>query len=64
MDREANGEESNKNDIIWKNSELYSEIDEINAAASVLYKLFSNPKLGEHSEKRKIKPKTIAGKLF
>ena len=37
-------------------------LDEINAVASVLYQLFSNPRLGEGTnEKRKHKPKTILG---
>ena len=35
-------------DLLWKNSELYSECDEISALGSVLYKLFSNPRLGEN----------------
>lgn len=36
------------NDLLWKNSELYAESEEINALATVLYKLFSNPRLGEN----------------
>lgn len=62
VDKGFNPEEK-KDDLIWKNSELYSENEEIEAVASLLYKLFSNPKLGEVCEKKKTKPKTIIGKL-
>lgn len=52
-------------DLLWKNGHLYSEQDELSALAAVLYKLFSNPKLGESSgEKKKAKLKTITGKFF
>lgn len=49
-------------DLLWKNGDQYSEREELNALAAVLYKLFSNPKLGENmSEKKRSKLKTIAG---
>ena len=62
FDKEYSTEEkSPNNDLLWKNSELYSETEEIKALGAVLIKLFSNPKLGEekHSKSR-TKPKTIA----
>lgn len=56
----ATEEKGTNNDLLWKNSELYSETEELKALAAVLIKLFSNPKLGEDtSKKSKIRPKSI-----
>ena len=65
FDKEHASEDKNQwQDLIWKNSELYNQTDEINALATVLCKLFTNPRLGENlSDKKRHKLKTIAGKL-
>ena len=58
-------DKSPKNDLLWINGDQYPDEDEINALASVLYKLFSNPRLGENlNDKKRNKLKTIAGKLI
>lgn len=63
IDKEYAGDDRlQNNDLLWKNSELYSESEEIEALSTVLYKLISNPRLGENpSDKKRNKLKTIAG---
>jgi len=60
----SNGDDKGvNNDLLWKNGELYSEREELSALSAVLYKLFSNPRLGENiNDKKRSKVKTIAGK--
>ena len=58
-------DKSSHNDLLWINGDQYPDEDEIQALASVLYKLFSNPKLGENmNDKKQNKLKTIAGKVI
>ena len=62
FDKDTTSDDKSQNlDLLWKNSELYPEKDEINSLATVLYKLFTNPRLGENVPCKKSKLKTIAG---
>ena len=58
-------DKSSYNDLLWINGYQYPDDDEIQALASVLYKLFSNPRLGENmNDKKRNGLKTIAGKVI
>ena len=63
LDRETLEDQGQNVDLLWKNSEDYLESEELHALSSVLFKLFSYPRLGESiKDKNKKRMKTIAGR--